>query len=321
MGNYRVSLGLCWIIGISRVGGCWIELYSNWKDWNTGVRGQFLATQTSKEIFLPWSPSGFDPADPGELVEIKGCDGHTTDGSLSLGEGKASGRVDVPVGETQQAISLIDVNFTPLRRSPRSAFVTPGSDVEKEVFFSRFGGEDKDAQGHRSHGSMEIVEEEMDMWVTVNGKREGMQDSMVHIGKCDHDTIRCYGRLRGGAQRYRQPPQDIPGQWACSACGQERVWPTKERCFRCGNPRDHDPHPQNNSIVSPTGRPPQRTAPTNPSFRPNRRQNKISNQQALSQQQLTEEGATNDTLHPFVPGLRRGLVQVLLEGDFVSRGP
>ena len=87
------------------------------------------------------------------------------------------------------------------------------------------------------------------------------------------------------------------------------------RCFWCGNPRDHDPQPQSNFIVGPTGRPPQRTATTNPSFRPNRRQNKISNQQAssvaaaqqfppLSQQQQTEEGATNDTLPPFVPGLR-----------------
>ena len=76
--------------------------------------------------------------------------------------------------------------------------------------------------------------------------------------------FRCYGRLRGGAQRYRQPPQDISGQRTCSGCGQERVWPTRQRCFRCGEPRDHDPHPQNNFIVGPTGRPPQRTAPTNP---------------------------------------------------------
>ena len=177
----------------------------------------------------------------------------------------------------------------------------------------------------------EIVEGEMDMWVTVNGKRVGMHDSMVHVGICDHDTIRCYGRLRGAAQRYRQPPQDIPGQWTCSACGQERVWPTKERCFRCGNPRVDDPHPQNNFIVGPTGRPPRRTAPTNPSLRPNRRQNKISNQHAspaaavqqippLPQQQQTEEGATNDTLPPFALGLRVDWLKGLPEGDFVFRG-
>ena len=49
-----------------------------------------------------------------------------------------------------------------------------------------------------------------------------------------HDTLRCGGRLRGGAQRYRSPPIDIPGQWTCQACGQERVWPVKTSCFRCG---------------------------------------------------------------------------------------
>ena len=147
-----------------------------------------------------------------------------------------------------------------------------------------------------------------------------MHDSFGSIGICDHDTIRCYGRLRGGAQRYRQPPRDIPGQWTCTGCGKERVWPTRQRCFRCGNPRDHDPHPQNNF----TGTPPQRTAPTNPSFRPNRRQNKISNQHVspaaaaqqfppLPQQQQAEEGGTNDTPPPFAPGMRVDLLMDFLK--------
>ena len=84
--------------------------------------------------------------------------------------------------------------------------------------------------------------EGIDMWAAVN-----MHDSMAKIGVHDQDTIRCYGKLRGGAQRFRQPPQNIPGQW------KERVWPTKAR---------------------PTGRPSQRSPATNPTFRPNGRQSR-----------------------------------------------
>ena len=39
-----------------------------------------------------------------ECITTKGEDWHDTDGSLSLGEGKASGRVDVPVGVQQYLI-------------------------------------------------------------------------------------------------------------------------------------------------------------------------------------------------------------------------
>ena len=85
----------------------------------------------------------------------------------------------------------------------------------------------------------------------------------------------------GRAQRFRQPPQDIPGQLTCSLCGQERVWPTKVRCFRCGNPRNNDPIAPG-PIVGPTGRAPQRTPATNPTFRRDGRQNKISGQHVPS---------------------------------------
>ena len=50
-------------------------------------------------------------------------------------------------------------------------------------------------------------------------------------------------------QRYRSKPVDIPGQWTCQACGQERVWPVKTRCFRCGCPKGHVP-PQPESFLA-----------------------------------------------------------------------
>ena len=80
-----------------------------------------------------------------------------------------------------------------------------------------------------------------DVWVTYNGKMVQPGDTMSHIGIGNHDTLRCGGRLRGGAQRYRSQPVDIPGHWTCQACGQERVLPVKTRCFRCGCPKGHVP--------------------------------------------------------------------------------
>ena len=77
----------------------------------------------------------------------------------------------------------------------------------------------------------------------ISFKVVGMHDTMRDTGIGHDCTLRCTERLRGGAQRFRQPQPDIPGQWTCSACGQERVWPVRNRCFRYGYPKDHDPAP------------------------------------------------------------------------------
>ena len=63
---------------------------------------------------------------------------------------------------------------------------------------------------------------------------------------------------------------DIPGQWTCLACGQERLWPVKNRCFRCGCPKGQSPPQTDPFVAGPLGRLPQRSAPTNPSYRPQR---------------------------------------------------
>ena len=67
---------------------------------------------------------------PVEFDIIKGKDGHDTDGSLSLGKGKASGRVDVPVGVN----AFLSVEK--FCRSEQSvALVALGSCVVKTFFF------------------------------------------------------------------------------------------------------------------------------------------------------------------------------------------
>ena len=76
--------------------------------------------------------------DDGELrfhrdhVNFKGKDRHDTDGSLSLGLGEASGRVDVPVSVKK----LIDPAF----RSPQSVVVNQSLRVEKNIFVKGVDG-------------------------------------------------------------------------------------------------------------------------------------------------------------------------------------
>ena len=68
-------------------------------------------------------------------ISFKGKDGHDTDGSLSLGKGKASGRVDVPVG-----VNAV-LNAEMICRSGQSvALVTPGSCVAKTIFVKGWMG-------------------------------------------------------------------------------------------------------------------------------------------------------------------------------------
>ena len=185
----------------------------------------------------------------GECVLFKGKDGHDTDGSLSLGKGKASGRVDVPVGVNAF------LNAATICRSEQSvALVTPGSCVAKTIFVK---GVDGNTVVHRVKGHTvvgDLLDCTVDVWVTYNGKKVQPGDTMSHIGIGNHDTLRCGGRLRGGAQRCRPPPIDIPGQWTCQACGQEWVWLVKSRCFRYGCPKGHIPPQPDPFVAGPLGR-------------------------------------------------------------------
>ena len=212
----------------------------------------------------------------GEYGSFKGKDRHDTDGSLSLGLGQATGRVDVPVGVT--------INAEKLCRSGQSvALVSPGSCVVKTIFVK---GVDGNTVVHRVHEHTvvgHLLDCTMDVWITYNGKLVQPGDTIGHIGIGKDDTLRCHGRLRGGAQRFRSQPVDIPGQWTCQACGQERVWPVKTRCFRCGCPKGHVPLQPEPFPVGPLGRAPQRSAPTNPTFRPLRQKPKV----------VPPKGATN----------------------------
>ena len=55
---------------------------------------------------------------------------------------------------------------------------------------------------------LEILDDwmiELDMMISFNGKVVGMHDTMGDIGVGRDCTLRCSQRMRGGAQRFRQP--------------------------------------------------------------------------------------------------------------------
>ena len=52
------------------------------------------------------------------------------------------------------------------------------------------------------------------------------------------------------------------------------MWPVKTRCFRCGCPKGHTPLQPDPCVAGPLGRLHQRSAPTNPSYRPQRQNSK-----------------------------------------------
>ena len=123
--------------------------------------------------------------DPGDLVIFKGWDGHSIDGSQSLGQGQATGRVDVSVHAMELATSSDSVDAALLHRSPQCVvLVNLGSHVEKKekiVFVKGVEGKTRVRRVVDSTQIWELLDEGIDMWVAVNGKRVNMNDTMAKI--------------------------------------------------------------------------------------------------------------------------------------------
>ena len=98
------------------------------------------------------------------------------------------------------------------------------------------------------------------------------------------------------------------------------MWPTKNRCFRCGNPKHHDPVSPG-PVIGPTSRAPQRVPATNPTYRRDGRQNKISGQHVPSvvpPRQSPAENVGSSNAIPWAPGVRVDLVRELLKSILSS---
>ena len=179
-----------------------------------------------------------------ECVSFKGKDGHDTDGCLYLGKGKASGRVDVPVGVNAF------LNAEKFCRSEQSvALVPPGSCVVKTIFLK---GVDGNTVVHRVHDHT-VVGDLLPLVTLVLG-------IMTHYAAVDDSE--------------EERSVIVRNRLTFQACGQERVWPVKTRCFRCGCPKGFVPPQPDSFLAGPLGRLTQRTAPTNPTHRPQRQNSK-----------------------------------------------
>ena len=107
--------------------------------------------------------------------------------------------MDVSVDAIATSFGYVDVAL--LHRSPQCVvLVNQGSHVEKKektVFVKGVEGKIRVRRVVDSTQIWELLDEGIDMWVAVNGKRVDRNATMAQIGIHDQDTIRCYGRLLG----------------------------------------------------------------------------------------------------------------------------
>ena len=81
-----------------------------------------------------------------------------------------------------------------------------------------------------------------------NGKCLDVGSSIEALGLFPGCTVRFYSRLRGGG------PLDVPGQWQCGLCGAIRCWPTRNQCYKCGQPRGASScSPRSSTYLDPQG--------------------------------------------------------------------
>ena len=154
-------------------------------------------------------------------------------------------------------------------RSEQSvALATRGSCVVKTIFVKGVEGSTRVHRVKRDAEVRELLDCWADVWVTYNGKKVEMGDTMAGIGIGNHDTGDVSKVVLKGSGNCRQTFQASGRAWRVDKKGC-----VKTHCFRCGCPEGHDP--QN---PGPMGRPPRRSTPTNLTFKPNWRQN---HQQAL----------------------------------------
>ena len=132
-----------------------------------------------------------------ECVLFKGR--HDTDGCLSLGF------VEVQDGWTSPSVSA---RRSALRSSAGLNSLSPSLPLAvasvKTIFVK---GVDGNTVVHRVKGHTvvgDLLDGTVDVWVTRSWKKVDLEDTVSHVGVGSHDTLRCGGRLRGGAQRYRQ---------------------------------------------------------------------------------------------------------------------
>ena len=118
-------------------------------------------------------------------------------------------------------------------------------------------------KGHTVVG--ELLDCTVDVWGTYNGRKVNLVDTMAGIG--NHDTIRSCGRLRGGARQHQLTSLASGRAWRVDkkGFGLSRIVASGVGALKGHSAPQPDPY-----VARPLGRLPQRSASTNPSYRPQR---------------------------------------------------
>ena len=163
-----------------------LEFVNNFSQFGKGKEKRFtLLKVSSKHDDLQAST----PADPGNFVIFKGWDGHSKPVPGSGAGERTGGR---PRDSVDAAL---------LHKSPQcEVLANQGFHVEKKektVFVKGVEGRTRVGRVLDSMQIWELLDDGINMWVAVNGKRVDVNDTVAKIGIHDQDTIRCYGRLLG----------------------------------------------------------------------------------------------------------------------------
>ena len=119
---------------------------------------------------------------------------------------------------------------------------------EKIQFFVKGDGVTRVCHGQPSEPLSSVLELSSCSYACHNGKCLDVGLSIEALGLFLDCTVRLYSRLKGGG------PLDVPGQRQCGICGAIRCWPTRNQCYKCGQPRSASScSPRSSTYLDPQG--------------------------------------------------------------------
>ena len=247
--------------------------------------------------------------------------GMGTASTVARSLGQATGRVDVAVDAITIATSFDYVGCRSAAQvsavcCPRKTRALMSRKRKKTVFVKVVERKTRVGRVVDSTKMWELLDEGIDMWVAVNGKRVDRNATMAQ----GHNSLlwAASGEREGGggsstvqtSTTRHSGSVDMLTVWAGNRCG-----PRMFDVFGSETRKHHEPVPPG-PIIGPTGRAPQRVPATNPTFRRDGRQNKISGQHVPSvvpPRQPPAENVGSSNALPWAPGVRVDLVRELLK--------
>ena len=158
-----------------------------------------------------------------------------------------------PVSEIQAAAALesdqLVKQAVAAREEEVSHFQKLGPLLQEKIqFFVKGDGATRVCHGQLSEPLSSVLELASGSYACHNGKCLDVGSSIEALGLFPGCTVRLYSRPQGGG------PLDVPWQWQCGICGAIRCWPTRNQCYKCGQPRSaRSWSPRSSTYLDPQG--------------------------------------------------------------------